>query len=442
MNAEFSLAEFAARRAALLDSMPDNSVAFIATAPELIRSNDADHHFRPESNFYYLTGFPEPEAVAFLVKEGDEGRFVLCCRAKDKDREIWDGRRYGPELAAQTFGADDAYPIGDLDQVAVELLADRDVLLSSNLRQSEQAQLIESWMQGIRRQRKQGVRTPEARLDVDAMVAEMRLIKSDYEIELMRTAATISADAHARAMKFVKPGCNEYQLEAEIVHEFAMRGARFPAYNSIVGGGENACILHYVENNAEVKDGDLVLIDAGCEYQMYAADITRTFPVSGKFSPEQRAIYEVVLAAQHAAIAMIKPGNAYDTVHNAAVSVLVDGLISLGLLTGDADTLIAEEAYKEYYMHGTGHWLGIDVHDVGDYRVAGTKEWRNFEPGMVLTVEPGIYVSPSNEAVDAKWRGIGVRIEDDILVTDSGYENLTAAVPKSIAAIEALMESH
>ncbi|RMA80222.1 Xaa-Pro aminopeptidase [Umboniibacter marinipuniceus] len=441
MTTELFAKEFAARRAALLDSMPDNSVAFIATASELIRSNDADHHFRPESNFYYLTGFPEPEAVAFLVKNGDEGRFVLCCRAKDKDREIWDGRRYGPEAAAEVFGADEAHPISDLEKVAVDLLADRDVLLNSNLRQQEQAALIESWMQGIRRQRKQGVRTPETRIDVDAMIAEMRLFKSAAEIELMRTAAKISADAHARAMKFVKPGCNEYHLEAEIAHEFAMRGARFPAYNSIVGAGENACILHYVENNAEVKDGDLVLIDAGCEYQMYAADITRTFPANGKFSAEQRAIYEVVLNAQHAAIAQIKPGNPYEAVHYAAVAVLVDGLIALGLLVGDAETLIADEAYKEYYMHGTGHWLGIDVHDVGDYRVAGSKTWRNFEPGMVLTVEPGIYVSPSNDAVDAKWRGIGVRIEDDILVTESGYENLTAAVPKSIEEIEALMES-
>lgn len=434
-------AVFGARRQRLLDAMPNNSVALVLTGPEQVRSNDCDYHFRPNSDFYYLTGFEEPEAALLLKKAEDEATVTLFCRPKDTLREIWDGRRVGPDAAKERFAVDYAFEIAELDQRMGEALCDTDVVLLSQLRQAEIAPMFECWMAVVRAQRKQGVRAPESRLDLDAVLAEQRLIKDAHEIALMRTAAKISADAHSRAMAVTKPGIWEYQVEAEIKHEFAMNGARHEAYNSIVGSGENACILHYVENNCQTKDGDLLLIDAGCEYQMYAADITRTFPVNGKFSDAQRAVYEVVLKAQEAAIDVIAPGVSYDRIHDTAVRILTEGMVELGWLTGDVDELIKTEAFKKYYMHGTGHWLGIDVHDVGDYRVAGEKTWRALEAGMVLTVEPALYVAIDDESVDAKWRGIGVRIEDDILVTDSGYENLTSDVPKSIEAVEALVGS-
>jgi len=433
--------EFATRRQQLADALPDNSITVITTNGEMVRSNDCDFHFRPNSDFYYLTGVEEPGAAAVFTKDGDTAEFHLFMRAKDKLQEIWHGRRIGVDAACEVFGADHSYNIDRLDEVVGELIADRDVLLLSSARQSELAANVDAWAGAVARKRKQGVRFPETRLDIDGFVSELRLIKSDVEIELMREAARISCEAHKRAMRFTKPGVNEYQIEAEINHEFAASGARHPAYNSIVGAGDNACILHYVDNSMEVSAGELVLIDAGCEYQMYAADITRTFPVSGSFSAEQKALYEIVLAAETAAIDVIKPGVPYSLVHDTAVRILVEGLVELGLMSGEVDELISSEAYKEFYMHGTGHWIGIDVHDVGDYRKAGSKEWREFKPGMVLTVEPGIYVSPDNMDVDAKWRGIGIRIEDDILVTADGYENLTASVPKAIAEIEALMQA-
>jgi len=436
-----SLNVFQSRRQRLLDTMPNNSVAVILTNSEQVRSNDCDFHFRPESDFFYLTGFEEPESALLLKKQDNEATVTLFCRPKDELREIWDGRRYGPEVAKSHFGVDEAYEISELDARAGEALCDTDVLLISQIRQAELASRVDAWLNVVRSKRKQGVRTPDSRLDLDAIVAEMRLIKDEHEIALLREAARISANAHSRAMAVTKPGIWEYQVEAEIKHEFAMNGARHEAYNSIVGSGDNACILHYVENNAQTADGDLLLIDAGCEYQMYAADITRTFPVNGKFSDAQRTVYELVLKAQEAAVAVIAPGVSYNEVHDTAVRILTEGMVELGWLDGSVDELIASEAFKKYYMHGTGHWLGIDVHDVGDYRVAGEKTWRDFKPGMVLTVEPALYVASDDLTVEEKWRGIGVRIEDDILVTETGHENLTSGVPKSVEAIEALVGS-
>ncbi len=433
--------EFVERRLKFFDQLPDNSIAVVTTNSELIRSNDSDFHFRPNSDFYYLTGVEEPGSAAVFVKNQDDTEFHLFVRPKDKAQEIWHGRRVGVDLAKEIFSADATYQISKLDEVVGHLIGDRDALVLSGSRQTELSVHVDRWSGFVYSQRKQGVRMPEIRLDLDPIVAELRVIKSPVELELMRAASEISAHAHCRAMRYTKPGVTEYQIEAEINHEFAISGARHPAYNSIVGSGDNACILHYVDNSMVVDDGKLVLIDAGCEYQMYAADITRTFPANGRFNEEQKALYEIVLDAETAAIEQVKPGNSYNLVHDTAVRVIVEGLVSLGLMQGDIDELIATEAYKEFYMHGTGHWLGIDVHDVGDYRKAGTKEWREFKPGMVLTVEPGIYVSPDNLGVDQKWRGIGIRIEDDILVTESGNEVLTFAVPKTIAEIESLMQA-
>ena len=434
-----SKAEFARRRKKLMGQMEPNSIAIIPSAREQVRNRDTHHPFRQDSDFYYLTGFDEPDAVLALVPGRRHGQFVLFCRDKDKLREIWDGYRAGPAGATRDYGADDAFPIGDIDDILPGLIEGRERVYYSMGRSQGFDQKVMAWVNNIRSRQSTGAVPPGEFTDLNHILHDMRLIKSAAELRLMRKAGQITAAAHVRAMRYCEPGKYEYQLEAELAHEFALNGARHPAYPSIVGSGDNACILHYVENREKLRDGDLVLIDAGCEYQCYAADVTRTFPVNGRFSPEQRAIYDLVLKAQLAAIDRIGPGRHWNEAHDTTVRVITEGLVKLGLLKGGVATLIKKEAYREFYMHRAGHWLGLDVHDVGDYRV--DDEWRVLEPGMVLTIEPGIYIAPGNRKVPKRWRGIGVRIEDDVAVTADGNEILTADVPKDADAIEALMAS-
>ncbi|GAA6168025.1 Xaa-Pro aminopeptidase [Sessilibacter corallicola] len=438
MTAKINLQEFARRRKELMAMMEPNSIAIIPAAEEKTRSRDTLYSYRQDSDFYYLCGFPEPEAVIVLIPGRDHGEFVLFVRERNRQKEIWDGYRQGPEGAIENYGADDAFPIDDIDEILPGLLESRERVYYSLGRDAGFDQQIMTWINTLRAQARSGAIPPGELQDLDHFLHDMRLFKSATEAKLMRTAGDISAQAHIRAMQFCRPGQYEHQLEAEIHHEFAKSGARNPAYSTIVGSGANGCILHYIENDHKMKNGDLVLIDAGCEYDMYAGDITRTFPVNGKFSDEQKAVYNVVLDAQLQAIDAVKPGNHWNHPHEIAVRVLTAGLIELGLLQGDLDELIEKQAYSDFYMHRTGHWLGLDVHDVGDYKVEG--QWRVLEPGMCLTVEPGIYIAPDNENVDEKWRGIGIRIEDDVLVTAEGCEVLTAAVPKSVEEIEDLMD--
>jgi Xaa-Pro aminopeptidase len=429
--------EFARRRAALMADMNANSIAIIPSAREIIRNNDTHYAFRQDSNFYYLTGFNEPDAVAVLIPGREHGEYVLFCRERDPARELWDGYRAGPEGACQQFNADDAFPISDIDDILPGLLEGRDCVYYAMGRHHEFDSQVMSWINSIRANTRNGAQPPGEFIDLDHLLHDLRLYKSAAEIKVMAEAGAISARAHQRAMRYCRAGVHEYQLEAEILHEFAMAGARHSAYCTIVGGGANACILHYIENSQPLKDGELVLIDAGCELDYYAADITRTFPVSGKFSDEQKAIYQIVLDAQLAAIDKARPGNHWNDPHDATVRVITEGLVRIGLLSGDIDELISSAAYKPFYMHRAGHWLGMDVHDVGDYKVDG--QWRVFEPGMALTVEPGIYIARDNQQVHARWRGIGVRIEDDVIITKTGNRILTAGVPKTIDDIEALM---
>ena len=432
-----SKTEFARRRKNVMGLMEPNSIAIIPSAREQVRSRDTQFAFRQDSDFYYLTGFEEPDAVLVLVPGRRHGQFVMFCRERDPTMELWHGYRAGPEGACEKYQADDAFPVGDIDDILPGLLEGRDRVYYSMGRVADFDRRIMGWVNSIREQVRTGAVPPGEFTDLDHMLHDLRLIKSAAELRLMRQAGAITVRAHRRAMQFCRPGAYEYQLEAELQHEFAMAGARHPAYSSIVGGGHNACVLHYVENRDKLKDGDLVLIDAGCEYEYYAADVTRTFPVNGKFSKEQRAIYDIVLKSQLAAIDAVRPGNHWNESHDATVKVITEGLVKLGLLKGRVSTLIKNEAYKDFYMHRAGHWLGLDVHDVGDYRV--DDEWRLLEPGMVLTVEPGIYIAPDNKKVPAKWRGIGVRIEDDVAVTADGNEVLTAGLPKTADDIEAIM---
>lgn len=432
--------EFTRRRKQLMAMMEDNSIAILPAAPERTRSRDTEYSFRQDSDFYYLSGFVEPDSVLVLIPGREHGEYVLFCREKDREKEIWNGHRVGPEGACLQFGADDAFPIDDIDDILPGLIEGRERVYYGMGKDADFDHQVMVWVNTIRAQVRTGAIPPGEFLELDHLLHDMRLYKSAAEGRLMKRAGEISAAAHIRAMKYCKPGVYEYQLEAEIHHEFAINGARFPAYNTIVGGGANGCILHYVENDQVLKKGDLVLIDAGCELEYYAADITRTFPVDGVFSKEQRALYELTLKAQEAAIDAIKPGRHWNEPHEASVAVITEGLVELGLLIGEVPALIESEAYKEFYMHRIGHWLGIDVHDVGDYRVGG--QWRVLEPGMCMTVEPGIYVAPDNAGVDAKWRGIGIRIEDDVLITKDGCDVLTCDVPKSIDDIERLMAAN
>lgn len=430
---------YAQRRAALASRMK-RGVAVISTAPERSRNRDSGYPYRFDSYFYYLTGFPEPEAVLVLVAgdpaQGVEPRSILFCREKNLEREIWDGFRYGPEQAAKTFGFDQACPVQQLDALAADLLANQPALFCDLGADAGWDARVIGWINAVRAKVRSGVAAPAEICDIRVLLDDMRLVKDSHEIDIMKRAAGISAQAHQRAMRATRPGMREYQIEAELLHEFRSRGSQAPAYTPIVAGGANACVLHYVQNDALLKDGDLLLIDAGCELDGYASDITRTFPVGGKFSGPQRDIYELVLAAQAAAIAEIAPGKQWEDPHNAAVKVLVRGMIDLGLCSGSVDSVIESGDYRRFYMHRTGHWLGMDVHDAGDYKRAG--EWVRLGPGMMLTVEPGCYVRPG-EGVPEQFWNIGVRIEDDALVTASGCEIITAAAPKTVHEIEALM---
>ncbi len=429
--------EFKSRRKELMAQMEPNSIALLAAAPTRIRNNDADYPYRQNSDFYYLTGFTEPQALLALIPGRKQGETVLFCQEKDPLRELWDGFLLGPDAACEALAIDDAYPIADIDEILPGLIEGRDRVYYSMGKDDKFDDQVMEWVKVIRSKSKLGAHPPGEFLMLDPLLHELRLIKSKAEIKLMEQAAKISAEGHKRAMTACQPGAHEYELEAELLYAFKRRGALAPAYTSIVAAGNNACTLHYNDNNAEIKEGDLVLIDAGCEYEYYASDITRTFPASGKFSKEQQAIYELVLKAQEAAIAAVKPGASWDAPHNASVKIITQGLVKLGLLKGTPAKLIKSEAYKEFYMHRVGHWIGMDVHDVGDYKI--DESWRLLEPGMVTTIEPGIYISPTNKKVAKKWRGIGVRIEDDVLVTSKGYKVLSTGIPKTVAEIESFM---
>ncbi|MDP2827727.1 MAG: Xaa-Pro aminopeptidase [Sulfuricellaceae bacterium] len=425
---------FKARRQRLAQAM-QGGVAVIPTAPERQRNRDSHYAYRFDSYFHYLTGFAEPEAVLVLIA-GASPKSILFCREKNLEREIWDGFRHGPEGAKEEFGFDEAYPVSQLEEMLPQLLADQPNLYFHLGADSEWDARAVGWLNRVREKGRSGVSAPGAIQDVRVLLDEMRLFKSPDEIATMRRAADISGAAHMRAMRAARPGGMEYQLEAELLHEFRRHGAQAPAYTSIVAGGANACVLHYVANDAELQDGDLVLVDAGCELDGYASDITRTFPVNGKFTGPQRDLYELVLAAQAEALFHVKPGRHWNVPHEAALKVLAQGFIDLGLCAGSLDAVLEKEAYKPFYMHKTGHWLGMDVHDVGNYKLAG--EWRELQPGMTLTVEPGCYVRPG-EGVPEQFWNIGIRIEDDVVVTESACEVLTGIAPKKVADIEALM---
>lgn len=435
-------APFANRRARLIEQMGSDAVAIIATRAEMYRNRDADYKFRADSSFYYLTGFAEPEAVAVLTSNPDQP-YTLFCRERNREMEIWNGLRAGIDGAVSDYSADQAFTIDQLDEQIIQFLSDKKRLYV-RLGHSDAFDLrVIGWLKKIAANQRQGGQPPVEIIQLDSVLDEMRLFKDDFEIDLMRQAAQISAQAHIRAMQAVQPDMMEYALEAEVLYVMQKNGCQ-TAYNSIVGGGANGCILHYVENNQPLKDGDLVLIDAGAELDHYAADITRTFPVNGKFSPEQKALYELVLKAQLAAIEATKSGNHYRLPHEITVSILTQGLVELGLLQGNVEELIQQEKYRQFYMHGTGHWLGMDVHDVGSYKItqqSNEAEWRPYEAGMVVTVEPGLYIAPDDETVDARWRGIGIRIEDDVLVTTTGNEVLSKDVPKTVIEIEQLMQT-
>jgi Xaa-Pro aminopeptidase len=426
-------AHFPARRKRLLKAIGPG-VAIVPTAPEVIRNRDAHHPFRFDSYFWYLTGFPEPEAVVVLVG-GKKPKSILFCREKHEEREIWDGYRYGPKAAKAAFGFDAAYPIDQLDRKLPELLVDRDTLWHAIGHDAEWDARIAKALNAVRAQTRAGKRAPRAIHDLRTELDSMRLVKDAAEAEIQRRSADIASAGHARAMRACRPGLAEYELEAEMSYEFRKRGADAHAYTPIVAGGANACVLHYVANDKVLNDHTLVLIDAGCEVEGYAADITRTFPVNGRFNAAQKDVYEIVLAAQEAAFAATAPGRHFMEAHDAAVRVLTQGMIDLKLLRGDLDNLIEKGDYKRFYMHRTGHWLGLDVHDAGEYKVGD--EWTKLQPGMTLTVEPGLYIRPGADIPPA-LAGIGIRIEDDVRVTETGCDIYTTA-PKTVAEIEEVM---
>ncbi|MDC3322974.1 Xaa-Pro aminopeptidase [Gammaproteobacteria bacterium] len=425
---------FSERRDLLADKVLEDSAIIVSAASVKSRISDTEYSYRQDSNFYYLSGYEEPESLILIRPNQDKERFVIFCRDRDPLREQWDGFRTGQEGVIQDYGADAAYSINSIDEIMPKLLEGaKNIYFSMSAPCGVDAK-ISSWVEDIRKNTRSGAEPPQNLLSLDSILHEMRLIKESDEMDLMKKAANITTEAHIRAMQSVRPGMYEYQLEAEYLYAFNKNGARSPAYNSIVGGGNNSCILHYVENNAELKDGDLVLVDAGCEYQYYASDVTRTFPVNGKFSPEQREIYSIVLEAHKQSMEQAKPGNKWNLMHEKSVEVIAEGLLSIGLLQGSRDEIIDKGEYSKFYMHRIGHWLGMDVHDVGSYKQDG--DWRPLEEGMVMTVEPGIYILDSMEGVDDKWKGIGVRIEDDIAITESGFEILTPDVPRTIEEVE------
>jgi Xaa-Pro aminopeptidase len=427
--------EFAKRRKQLMRMVGGDGIAILPSAPIRMRSRDAEYRYRQDSDFYYLTGFAEPEAVAVLAPGRENGEFVMFCRDRDREKELWNGSRQGPEGAVANFSADDAFPVDDVDDILPGILESRTRVYYTMGIYPDFDSRVGDWIKSLRSREASGIHTPQEFVALDHLLHDMRLYKSRAEISAMRRAAKIAVGAHTRAMAAVRPGMFEYQVEAEFVHEFRIHDAMM-SYSPIVGGGANTCTLHYVDNNAELKDGDLLLIDAGCECDYYASDITRTIPVSGRFSPEQRAVYEIVLEAQLAAIERTCKGNHWNDPHDAAVRVISRGLKKLGLLQGSLQKLIRDGAYREFFMHRTGHWLGMDVHDVGDYRV--DDEWRLLEPGMVTTVEPGIYISAQSRAAK-RWRNIGIRIEDDVAVTHDGPDVLSRGLAKEPDEIENLM---
>ncbi len=420
----------------LMRFMGPGTIAVLPAAPVQRRNNDVDFAFRQDSDFFYLTGFNEPESIAVLVPGRAQAQFILFVRDRDPTRETWDGRRAGPAGATRDFGADDAFPIADIDEILPGLMENRERVYYPMGAYEDFDRQMRGWVNGLRGQARFGRHPPYEFVALQHVLHDMRLYKSRGELSLMREAANIAARAHVRAMNRSSPGVNEYELMAELLHEFRLSNAD-TSYQPIVGSGPNACILHYHENNRTLRDGDLLLVDAGCEYECYASDITRTWPVNGEFTSEQRAVYEVVLAANLAAIAKTHAGNHWNDPHEAAVRVITQGLVKLGLLKGRLPGLIRSEAYKRYFMHRTGHWLGMDVHDVGDYKVGD--EWRVLEPGMVMTIEPGIYIPPGDREAPKKFRGIGIRIEDDVAVTANGADVLTKRAPKDPDEIESLL---
>ncbi len=429
--------EFARRRNTLSRMVGPGGIAILPAAQVRMRSRDVEHRYRQDSDFYYLTGFAEPEAVAVLAPGRSNGEYLIFCRERDSDKELWNGRRAGPDGAVQDYAADDAFPIDDIDDILPGIMESCTRVYYTMGVYAEFDSRMAEWVNSLRSREARGVHTPQEFVALDHVLHDMRLYKSRAEVSAMRKTAKVAAKAHTRAMQFVRPGLHEYEVEAEFVHEFRRHNA-WVSYSPIVGSGANTCTLHYVENDAEMQDGDLVLIDAGCELDYYASDITRTLPVNGRFSPEQRAVYEIVLEAQLAAIDRICPDNHWNEPHDAAVRVITQGLKKIGLLDGTLTRLIKDGAYREFFMHRTGHWLGMDVHDVGDYKVGD--EWRLLEPGMVMTVEPGIYI-PAQPRIPARWRDIGVRIEDDVVVTGDGVDVLSKSLAKEPDAIEALMQS-
>lgn len=431
--------EFKKRRKHLMQCIGQGNIALIGSASERVRNRDVNYPYRQDSDFYYLTGFNEPEALAVFIPGREQGEYILFCREYDETKALWEGAHAGLEGAVEHFEADDSFPIDDLDEILPGMLENKGKVFYPMGRDPELDHSLLDWINHLRGQSRRGVSAPGELVSLEHILHEMRLFKSPAELKLMRHAAEVSAHAHKKAMQVCKPGMHEYQIEAELLYQFYQGGLRHVAYPSIVAGGKNACVLHYTENKDALRNGDLLLIDAGAESDHYAADITRTFPVSGRFSEPQKQLYQLVLDAQSAALEQIKPGLPWNAAHDAAVETITKGLVNLGILKGRPKKLIKDEKYKPYFMHRIGHWLGMDVHDVGDYKV--DQEWRLLEPGMVLTVEPGIYIPADCDKVEAKWRGIGIRIEDDILVTEHGYECLTSAAPKTIDEIEALMQA-
>ena len=431
--------EFSRRRKQLLRMLEPGDIAILPAANVSMRNRDVEYRYRQDSDFYYLTGFPEPEAVAVFIPGRKHGEYVLFCREHDEVMETWNGARAGQDGACDEYGADDSFPITDINDILPGLMENTDRVFYTMGINSEFDQRVIKWVNRLKEQVRSGVHAPGEFVNLDYVLHEMRLVKSVSEQRAMRQAAKIAVAGHERTMRACQPGMFEYELEAEMLYEFTRKGSPAPAYASIVGGGKNACTLHYIDNNEVLNDGDLVLIDAGAEFDYYASDITRTFPVNGTYSKPQKALYEVVLAAQLAAIDAVKPDNHWNDPHEAAVRVMTEGLVELGLLKGRVPTLIKKEAYRRFYMHRTGHWLGMDVHDVGDYKLGD--EWRVLEKGMVLTVEPGLYIPHGAKGVAKKWQGIGIRIEDDVLVTKNGHEVLTGALAKTVDDVEALMAS-
>ena len=428
--------EFNRRRRQLMRMAGRDAIVIVPSAAERVRNNDAHYPFRQDSDFHYLTGFGEPDAVLALVPGRAQGEVILFCRERDRTREQWDGHRAGQEGAVADYGMDDAFPIEDIDDILPGLIEGRARVYYHFGRDTDFDLVLMGWVNRVRSNIRQGAKPPHEFVALSHLLHDLRLYKSRSEQRLLRKSAQIAAEAHVRAMRATRPGMNEHEVEAELLHTFRKHGA-VPSYEPIVGGGANGCVLHYRANNALLRDGDLLLIDAGAEYSCYASDITRTFPVNGRYTPEQRALYDIVLAAQLAAIEQVRPGKSFDAYHEAAIRTITAGLIKLGLLKGSLKSNLEAHAYRKFYMHKTGHWLGLDVHDVGDYRVDG--EFRELEPGMVVTVEPGIYISPDMKGVPARYRGIGIRIEDDVFVTSGDPEVISAGVPKDADEIEALM---